>query len=94
MLIRNNAMRANTHRRYLRHLRHLNKPIGITTTTTKTTSTTTTSDTTAKCKETVIEKHSKTGLPLLTRVVYKNGKIMYIHYKSNGSGIVDHLVFL
>lgn len=83
MLLRNRivAMRVRMRRK------HLNKFLSTDTTAVATTSV-------PACQETVMERHLKTGLPLLTQVVYKNGKIMYIHYKSNGSGIIDHLVFL
>lgn len=43
----------------------------------------------AYCKEQVMERHEKTGLPLLTKAVYKNGTIVFIYYKTDGSGIVD-----
>lgn len=94
MRIRNQAMRIRIRRR------HLNRPIGPTesdatsTSTTTTTTTTTLTTTSNKCTETVLERHNDTGLPLLTQVIYTNGKIMYIHYKPNGNGMVDHLVFL
>jgi len=41
------------------------------------------------CKEQVMKRHKKTGLPLFTKAVYKNGTIVFIYYKADGSGIVD-----
>lgn len=43
------------------------------------------------CKEQVMKRHEKTGLPLLTKAVYKNGTVVFIYYKTDGSGIVDSI---
>lgn len=43
------------------------------------------------CKEQVLERHPETGLPLLTECKFENGNIIQIHYKKDGSWIVDHI---
>jgi hypothetical protein len=43
------------------------------------------------CKEQVMKRHEETGLPLLTKAEYKNGTIVFIYYKTDGSGIVDSI---
>jgi hypothetical protein len=81
MLIRNQAMRVRMRRR------HLNRAISSLNTTEQV-------GEKKACQETIVQRHERTGLPLLTHVEYKNGNTMYIYYKSDGSGIIDHLLWL
>jgi hypothetical protein len=51
-------------------------------------------DTVPFCKEQVLERHAETGLPILTECKFENGKTMQIHYKDDGSWVVDTIKYI